>query len=234
MRKILSCFLCLIMILSCSVNVLATETDVNIEIVYNSEDVNLDSLENVTDLSKDDIGYTAFKFLLDKDVISLLGPEEIGPDYEMSRVEFLSILRKYMTGNEGGVISETPYYYDVDIFAWYAVIVEWARNSYTAIGVGNDYFAPEDKITIEQMVTMLYNYISKNNISLNTVYIIDDPVNDMKDVSDWAYNAVTWANQLQILNKDEARNISPKKYATRRDMAMLLYNLDMLRIIEIN
>lgn len=234
MKKIISLILSITVLLSCGISVYAVdlnenEKDVDIEIVYSPEEIGIDSIETVTDIDKSDESYEAFKRFLDKGVISLLGPEEIGPEYNMSRVEYLAILRKYFTGREGGVISETPYFYDVDIFAWYAIVVEWARNTNTAVGVGNEYFKPEDKITNEQMITMLYNYVSKNNVSLNTIYIIDDPVNDMEEVSDWAYMAVTWANQLQLLNKDENGNVNPKELATRRDMVNLLYNFDNVK-----
>lgn len=228
------------MILGVCVPALAVENDVDsseIERIKDTENENsiildtMHKMETFEDIDETHKAYKEFKYLIENGKITELGPEELGPDYEMTRAEFVNILRKAVTGESGGGISESSYFVDVPTQAWYIADIEWARHHNVIVGVGNGFFLPNEKITVEQMITMLYNYVTKNGVNLKTVLVTDDPIEDMEDVSDWAYNAVTWANMLHILEKKEGR-IAPQRKATRTDMALLLYKFDNLIIVS--
>lgn len=54
---------------------------------------------------------------------------------------------------------------DVADGAWYAKPVIWAAENGVVNGVGNGKFAPNDPVTREQLVAMLYRYAEKPEVS---------------------------------------------------------------------
>lgn len=227
MKKFLSLMLAMLMLFSVSITALADVSEYNDTL---PTDVLEESpMSRYTDIDNTHEAYVEFKYLVGNDAVTGLGPDELCPDAEMTRAEFVSILRKLVTGINGGGISESPYFEDVSIQSWYVADVEWARNYGVVVGVGNGRFAPDDKITVEQMVTMVYNYAVNNNVALKQVEPVDDSINDMSSVSRWAYEAVSWANMLNLLDKTDGM-LNPQRVGTRTDMAKLLCWFDVLVI----
>lgn len=82
-------------------------------------------------------------------------------------------------------------------------------------------FAPNDKISREQLVAMLYRYA--DYLQLNTK--VSDKVlsfNDSDKVSSYAVDAVKWAVENGIVNGKENNNFDPSGSASRAEVAAVL------------
>ncbi|NLH00744.1 MAG: hypothetical protein GX488_02375, partial [Clostridiales bacterium] len=112
---------------------------------------------------------------------------------------------------------------DVPSGAWYESAVGWAAANGIANGVGNGLFAPDNRITREQLAVMLCNYAKFKGYDVS---VGDDTnilsFNDALSISNYAYPAMQWACGNGIINGDTAGNLNPGGYATRAEVAAML------------
>lgn len=198
------------------------------KVVEESIEAVVRDIQNFKDINENHKAYNAFKYLIEKEVVFGVSADTLAPENTLSRAQFITMLCRNMTGYKTFEVSESPYFEDVHPLAWYAGAVEWGRNHNVTNGISETLFGSESLVTKEQMVQMVYNYVQNNDVKIKTVGIKDSPIKDSQDISDWAYEGVTWANLLNILDKDSSGNFNPKTPATRSDMAILLYNFDMV------
>jgi hypothetical protein len=121
---------------------------------------------------------------------------------------------------------------DVPLGQWYTDAVAWASANGIVSGYGNGLFGPDDHITREQLAAILLNYAKyrKPDIadgkyataSYTAAYA------DADLVSDWARDAMKWANALGLVNGRTAATLAPKGTATRAEATAILQ-----RFIEI-
>ena len=230
-KKCVSFLLVLILCVSFSTSVFGLEVKIiadpnNIILDVEAIDPN-NKIRNFIDIDESHWAYKEFESMVNSGVISGVSTIRLGPDENLTREQFVTILCRNMTGGNWEV-SESPYYVDVPVFGWFSGAVEWSRNYNVAKGVGENLFGVGQSLTKEQMIQMIYNYSINNDIALKSVSVIDDPVKDMELVSDWAFSGVTWGNLLGLLVKDSDGNYNPKETATRADMVVTLYRFNEL------
>ena len=95
--------------------------------------------------------------------------------------------------------------------AWYEVGTDWAKKN--GISDGTDPTAP---VTREQLATLLYRYAGSPDVS-GTLHAAD-----AASVSDYAKDALLWANQNGIVNGVGSNTIAPKDNAQRAQVAAML------------
>lgn len=95
--------------------------------------------------------------------------------------------------------------------AWYEVGTDWAKKN--GISDGTDPTAP---VTREQLATLLYRYAGSPSVS-GTLHAAD-----AASVSDYAEDALLWANQNGIVNGVGSNTIAPKDNAQRAQVAAML------------
>ena len=95
--------------------------------------------------------------------------------------------------------------------AWYEVGTDWAKKN--GISDGTNPTAP---VTREQLATLLYRYAGSPSVS-GTLHAAD-----AASVSDYAEDALLWANQNGIVNGVGSNTIAPKDKAQRAQVAAML------------
>lgn len=95
--------------------------------------------------------------------------------------------------------------------AWYEVGTDWAKKN--GISDGTNPTAP---VTREQLATLLYRYAGSPSVS-GTLHVAD-----AASVSDYAKDALLWANQNGIVNGVGSNTIAPKDNAQRAQVAAML------------
>lgn len=95
--------------------------------------------------------------------------------------------------------------------AWYEVGTDWAKKN--GISDGTNPTAP---VTREQLATLLYRYAGSPSVS-GTLHAAD-----AASVSDYAEDALLWANQNGIVNGVGSNTIAPKDNAQRAQVAAML------------
>jgi len=110
---------------------------------------------------------------------------------------------------------------DVASGKWYSDAIGWAVHNKIVEGYGNGKFGPDDTLTREQMVSVLYRY------SLFIKYDIDklndlDTFSDTDTISDWALEAMKWAVGNGIVEGMGNDLISPETGATRAQFSAMM------------
>ena len=104
---------------------------------------------------------------------------------------------------------------------WYTDAVIWAAENGVAAGFGNGDFKPDDMVTREQMVTILFNYAKYKGYDTGAA---DDlsAFADTADVSDWALTAMRWAVASGLIQGNEQRELNPGGEASRAEIAAVI------------
>lgn len=104
---------------------------------------------------------------------------------------------------------------------WYASAITWAAANNIVGGYGNGLFGPDDPITREQLAAILYRYAQCKGYD-TTVSADLSRYSDLDQLSAWAQEAMTWANDKGIISGTSAVTLDPKGSATRAQSATML------------
>ncbi len=88
-------------------------------------------------------------------------------------------------------------------------------------GTGDGNFLPDDNITRQEAITMIYRFINEKTTDYNNYAVYKDK----GDVADWAADAIDWAVAKKIMSFDENGCINPKEEITRGQAADMLYKI---------
>lgn len=140
------------------------------------------------DVSYGDWYYDAVQFVYSKGIMDGVDYYKFAPNGTITRGMIVTMLWR-MAGEpfEMPVTSFT----DVEIGRYYTTAVAWACRNGIADGMGESTFGPNDAITREELVTLLYRYAQYFGHSCIGTSI--EGFADAGSVSSYAYNAMCWA-----------------------------------------
>ena len=105
--------------------------------------------------------------------------------------------------------------------SWYTDAVIWAYNAGVVAGVSATQFAPNEALTREQMVTMLFGYAGREEALSGSDGALAG-YQDQASVSDWARAAMAWAVSTGVISGTSATTLAPQKIGTRAEVATVL------------
>ena len=114
---------------------------------------------------------------------------------------------------------------DMNGTEWYAEAVRWAASEQIVNGYDNGNFGPNDPITREQLVTILYRYAQYKGLDTATTEENLTSFADAAQVSGYAVSAMNWAVGAGVINGTDS-GLAPKATATRAEVAQILMNFD--------
>ncbi len=120
----------------------------------------------------------------------------------------------------GGNTGQAAAFTDVPPEGELARAVAWAVDRGIVKGYGNGFFGPEDPVTREQMVTMLYRNAQALGQTPEGDWIFPLGFTDTEDIADWAEKAEEWAVMNRLLPAGPA--LAPKAEAAPEELADLL------------
>lgn len=161
--------------------------------------------------------YDAVEFACKNKLFQGTGADKFEPRGKMTRGMFVTVL--YNMADRPAVDTGGTEYKDVSGKSYYHDSIAWATQNGVANGVGGGKFMPNEPITREQMVTMLWNFIGKNaaNVTL-------DGFSDSGKVSSWATEALKWAIENGIVNGRGNGVLDPTGTTVRAEAATILMN----------
>lgn len=145
------------------------------------------------------------------------------PDKAMTRAELVTILYRM---SEDETPTKTAPFTDVEKNRFYTDAVNWAYTYGIVKGVTETTFAPNDKVTREQMVTMLFRFFFGEDAE-KEVPVDLGSFPDAGSVSNYAKASMSWAVQCQIIKGMDGK-IEPKGSATRGQMATVIVRTAVL------
>lgn len=177
-----------------------------------------------TDVTSTDAYYDAIMFLANNGYVDGVGDGKFAPLQEMTRSQFATILSRVLKLE---TTSTTSSFSDVKPNAWYFNAIQACYEAGLIKGVNATSFAPNDKITKQDMMLLLSRTIEYLNIKLDANEVTVDFL-DKDNISSYALEGIKVCINAGIL-KNEGYFI-PKNVVTRADMATMFAKLIALTI----
>ncbi len=111
-----------------------------------------------------------------------------------------------------------PDFPDVAPMAWYAPAVAWAKENGVVNGYSDGTFGPEDPISRQDLVVLLYRWSGVTQEDLSAIADFTDG----SHVSIYAREAICWAIENGILTGYNDHTLRPKNQITRAEMAAIM------------
>ena len=157
----------------------------------------------------------AVSFVTEKALMSGTGNNTFAPGDNLTR----AMLAQILYNNEGKPATSGNSFTDVQSGAWYADAVAWAAQKGIVSGYGNGKFGPNDNITREQFVAILWRYAGQPTSTASL-----DGFTDIDKASDYALTALRWAVEKGIISGKGNGTRDPTGNATRAEVAQMLMN----------
>jgi hypothetical protein len=158
------------------------------------------------------------KYVHSKNLMQGVSANQFQPQTPVSRAMFVTVLHRY----EGEPpVSAKSAFSDVEEGRWYTSAVVWANANGIVRGYG-DSFGTDDNMKREQMAAILYRYFTPEGSSGNREAGSLDKYTDADRVSDWALDAMEWANATGVLTGRSETELAPEGVLTRAETAAVL------------
>lgn len=175
--------------------------------------------DGFSDVGPNDWFYDEVLYAVDNGLMNGVGGDLFAPNDPTTRAMIVTILYRL----EGSpAVSEAAPFSDVAAGQWYADAVAWASANDIVKGFPDGTFKPDELITREQFVTILYRYAQFKGYDVSVgedTNILS--FNDALEVSDWANAAVCWAVGAGLMQGDDQGNLNPQAPASRAEAAAL-------------
>ncbi|MBE7009967.1 MAG: DUF4430 domain-containing protein, partial [Ruminococcaceae bacterium] len=169
------------------------------------------------DVKKDNWHYESVKYVYENNLMQ--GTDNgFEPESKMSRSMLVTVLYRMAKPEEK---ANNHNFADVPEGQWYFDAVAWAAENNIVNGVSENKFAPDEDITREQMALIIYRFAKMQGYDVTNKADISSFI-DTDDVSDWALDALSWANKTELVNGTSETTLSPKATATRAQVAAIL------------
>jgi len=162
----------------------------------------------------------AIKELVAKHIVYGVNDTHFLPNANVTRAEFAAFVVRALGLQATGDVSFT----DVNNKAWYASIVTAAKESGIIKGRSETIFAPNDRISREEMASIMVRaYEFKSGFKATAGQ--QDPLADTTEVSAWAKDDVLAAVKLGIISGRGDGQLAPQAWSTRAEAAQIIVNL---------
>ena len=174
-----------------------------------------------TDVSENDWFFNDVKFVYQNGLMNGTSATTFSPEGTTSRGMIVTILWR-MAGSPDMEDKIWGYpFADVDATAYYGTAVYWARLNGIAGGYDDATFGPNDPITREQMAAILYRYAQYKGYDVSAKADLNK-FTDADEISNYALEALQWANAEGLINGKGDGVLDPKGQATRAEAAAIL------------
>lgn len=171
-----------------------------------------------TDVNEGDWFYDKVVYVYHHKLMTGTSETTFEPNATLTRAMMVQILYN-KEGRPAAATNGNPYT-DVPKDQWYYNAVQWAYENKITSGTSETTFEPNSEVTREQFAKFMYNYAGNPAVSGKLDFV------DADQVSDWAYDAMVWANQNNIIlgkkKSDGSVVLDPRGNATRAEAATIL------------
>lgn len=176
-----------------------------------------DMLDRFLDVPAESWYAGAVTYALDNGLMKGVSQLRFDPNGTMTRAMAVTVLHRMAGEPAAETAANFP---DVDPSLWYGPAVAWASEKGIAQGFDGR-FRPDDPITRQELVTILYRYVKTITPDL-TVPAIPDHYVDMAAVPDWAQESFGWAISEGILTGNDDGALNPQGLALRCQGAAMI------------
>ena len=184
-----------------------------------------DKMSAFSDVKSDDWFYANVQYVFENKLMNGVAEDKFAPNDTLTRAMLVTVL--YRNAGEPATNRSIPFA-DVDMGAYYANAVSWAKQNGIVSGVTENEFAPDSNITREQIATILFRYAQYKGMEAIT---LEENLHfvDSDEISEYAVSAMNWAVGKGLIKGKSETTLNPKDNATRAEIAAILQ-----RFIEAN
>lgn len=193
--------------------------DVKVQVTFTSENTAVSS--QFTDVPQSAWYFDAVQYAVEKGLMRGVSETLFAPDMDTSRAMIVTIL--YQLEKAPDIVT-TSNFIDVPDNQWFSDAIHWAVSNGIVSGYGDGTFGPNDPITREQIATILFQYAQYKGYGKAASASLSQFV-DADQISDWAVEAMTWANAHKLINGTSEMTILPAGKAARSQTASILMQL---------
>lgn len=171
------------------------------------------------DVSPSEWYYDAVEFVLERGYFVGAGKRFL-PEEKLTRAQLAQVLWAVGGRQEADLCN----FADVSPDAWFCQAVSWCQKEKLITGYTSSTFAPNDPLSREQMVTVLYRYARYAGSSLlNSADL--SAYSDSAAVSSWAVTSMRWAVSNGLISNPD-NTLDPGAVVSRAELADFLYSYD--------
>lgn len=184
------------------------------DVNFIKQDQIVEELVSYPDVKEQDWFFSAVQFVSKEGLFSGMGDGRFCPDDSMTRSMLMSVL--YRMAGEPETSLENKLFSDVPANEWYTKAVLWGASNGVISGYGDGQFGPDDSVTRESIVTILWRYAGSPHADVSL-----DSFEDANQISGYAQEAIRWAVNTGLLVGD-GNTINPGGFASRAEVAAIL------------
>lgn len=159
-------------------------------------------------------------YVVGKGLFQGVSANRFSPYQPMTRAMLVTVL--YRLDDTTNTYGGNPFV-DVENNSWYSGAVIWAVGRGIITGYDAQHFGPNDPLTREQLVAILYRYAIQKGYAMSGG---DDPgislYSDAGSISDYAVPAMEWACKKGIIEGNSLGMINPLGLAARAEVATII------------
>lgn len=145
-----------------------------------------------------------------------MSEDSFGPDLKMTRAMFVTVLHR-LVGDKAASPSSAGSFSDVPMDSWYGPAVYWAAGQKLVTGTSDGIFSPEEIISREQMMVIIYNLYKGEPVTYNLTF------SDAAMISSWAKDAVRFCVSKNIISGREDNTLAPTEGLTRAEASKMFF-----------
>ena len=195
-----------------------------IRVVYNDKqydfkvNVNIDEEPRLfNDVKKSDWFYSAVKYVYENNIIKGYTNGNFGPNDKLTRAMIVTILHRMEKEHN---VSTNNKFSDVGS-SWYTNAINWASQNKIVMGYGDGTFKPNNNITRQDLMVILYRYAKYKGKDMTANTDISN-YKDYNKIDNYAKEAMKWAVSKKILYGNKDGLLNPKGNATRAQVAAII------------
>lgn len=182
-----------------------------------ADPLNVNISNPFTDVHESDWHYKYVMYCLANKLFYGVSDTSFAPQTQMTRSMFVTVLYR-LVGN-GATASNTSAFEDVKADSWYGPAVYWAYENGLVTGTTGKKFAPEELITREQMMVIIYNYYKGTPVDYTLTF------SDTALISQWAKDAVRFCVSKDIISGRENNTLAPTEGLTRAEASKMFFTV---------
>lgn len=160
---------------------------------------------------------------------------KFGTTDSIQRQDFIVMLARFAGADLDEYKDVVCIFKDVKDGSYYEAAINWALAESITTGYDNGEFGVGDKMTREQIVTLLYRY-AKDYLGMNVSVgdgaeaAIASQYTDYSKASSFSRVAIVWAIENGVISGKNTTTIAPQGNAQRCEVAKIMYNIYLSEI----
>ena len=174
-----------------------------------------------TDVKTTDWFYETVKYCYENKLVMGVSETKFEPGTNLTRAMFVTLLYR-IDGGEGDYPCDFP---DVKEGEWFRSPAGWARNCGIVLGYSDGTFGPNNKITRQELATMIARYLTFAWANLEKDASAPTSFTDSGAIAGWARDGFDRVRELGIVKGDQNGRANPGALATRAEAATMMARL---------